>query len=96
MQTDITFSLAQLLWLIGGITAIGAFIKWIIIPFKKLDNHENRIATLEKADAERKSMDRYIVKALNALINFSLDEDSGKDDLKKVRDEYQGQMIDRL
>lgn len=96
MQTDITFSLAQLLWLIGGITAIGAFIKWIIIPFKRLDDHENRINTLEKAEADRKSTDRYIVKALNALINFNLDEDSGKADLRKVRDEYQGQMIDHL
>lgn len=96
MQTDVVFSLSQLLWLAGGVLTVGAVIKWIIIPFKKLDDHENRISTLEKAEADRKSTDRYIVKALNALINFNLDEDSGKDDLRKVRDEYQSQMIDHL
>lgn len=96
MQTDVVFSLSQLLWLAGGVITVGAVIKWIIIPFKKLDDHENRISTLEKAEADRKSTDRYIVKALNALINFNLDEDSGKDDLRKVRDEYQSQMIDHL
>lgn len=96
MQNDVVISLSQLLWLAGGVITVGAVIKWIIIPFKKLDDHENRISTLEKAEADRKSTDRYIVKALNALINFNLDEDSGKDDLRKVRDEYQSQMIDHL
>lgn len=96
MQTDVTFSLAQLLWIIGGITAIAAFLKWAVTPLKKIEEHESRINTLEKAEADRKSTDRYIVKALNALINFNLDEDSGKDDLRKVRDEYQNNMIDHL
>ena len=96
MQNDVVISVSQLLWLAGGILTVGAVIKWVIIPFKKLDDHENRISTLEKAEADRKSTDRYIVKALNALINFNLDEDSGKDDLRKVRDEYHDNMFDHL
>ena len=96
MQTDVVFSLSQLLWLAGGIVTVGAVVKLVIIPFKKLDDHENRIADLEKSEADRKSIDRYIVKVLNALINFNLDEDSGKDDLRKVRDEYHDNMFDHL
>lgn len=95
MQTnDITFSLAQLLWLIGGITALGAFIKWVSTPFKKIDDHELRIASLEKAESERKSTDKYIKSALNAIINYMIDNDTGVDELKKVRSEFQSGMFD--
>lgn len=96
MQTDVVFSLSQLLWLAGGIVTVGAVIKLVVVPFKKLDDLRNRIAALEKSEADRKSIDRYIVKVLNALINFNLDEDSGKDDLRKVRDEYHDNMFDHL
>lgn len=96
MQTDVVFSLSQLLWLAGGIVTVGAVIKLVVVPFKKLDDLGNRIAALEKSEADRKSIDRYIVKVLNALINFNLDEDSGKDDLRKVRDEYHDNMFDHL
>ena len=96
MQTDVVFSLSQLLWLAGGVITVGAVIKLVIVPFKKLDDLGNRIAALEKSEADRKSIDRYIVKVLNALINFNLDEDSGKDDLRKVRDEYHDNMFDHL
>jgi len=96
MQTDVVFSLSQLLWLAGGVLTVGAVIKLVIIPFKKLDDHENRIADLEKSEADRKSIDRYIVKVLNALINFNLDENSGKEELRKVRDEYHDNMFDHL
>lgn len=95
MQTDITFSLAQILWLIGGITAIGAFIKWIIVPFKRLDDHETRIKVLEKAEEDRKATDRYTAKALNAIVNHMIDG-NGIDKLKEVRDEYQDQIINHL
>ena len=96
MQTDVVFSLSQLLWLAGGVITVGAVIKLVIVPFKKLDDHENRIADLEKSEADRKSIDRYIVKVLNALINFNLDENSGKEELRKVRDEYHDNMFDHL
>ena len=95
MQTDITFSLAQLLWIIGGITAIGAFIKWVMTPIKKIDDHEQRISSLETHIEERKVTDRYTTKALNAIVNYLLD-DSGTDKLREVRDEYQREIIERL
>ena len=95
MQTDITFSLAQILWIIGGITAIGAIIKWVMTPIKKIDDHEQRISSLEQHIEERKVTDRYTTKALNAIVNYLLD-DSGTDKLREVRDEYQREIIERL
>ena len=95
MQTDITFSLAQLLWIIGGITAIGAFIKWVMTPIKKIDDHEQRISSLETHIEDRKAMDRYTTKALNAIVNYMIDG-NGIDKLKEVRDEYQREIIERL
>lgn len=95
MQTDVTFSLSQLLWLIGGVTAIGAFIKWISTPFKQIENHENRIAVLEHAEADRKATDRYTTKALNAIVNHMIDG-NGVDKLREVRDEYQNEIINHL
>ena len=96
MQTDIVFSLSQLLWLLGGVLTIGAVIKWVIIPFKKLDDHESRIIVLEKAETERKSTDKYTAKALNAIVNFMIDGNKGIDELKRVRDEYQSEIINHL
>jgi len=95
MNSDITFSLAQILWLIGGITAIGAFIKWIIVPFKRLDDHETRIKVLESQHEERKVTDRYTTKALNAIVNHLIDG-NGADKLREVRDEYQSEIINHL
>lgn len=95
MQTDITFSLSQLLWIIGGITAIAAFIKWIIAPLKQLDDHEHRIAELESQHEERKVTDRYTTKALNAIVNHLIDG-NGADKLREVRDEYQNEIINHL
>ena len=95
MNSDITFSLAQILWLIGGITAIGAFIKWIIVPFKRLDDHETRIKVLESQHEERKVTDRYTTKALNAIVNHLIDG-NGVDKLREVRDEYQNEIINHL
>lgn len=93
MQTDITISFSQLLWIIGGITAIGAFLKWAMAPFKQIENHEQRIASLEKAEQARKATDRYTTKALNAIVNHMIDG-NGIDKLREVRDEYQNEIID--
>lgn len=95
MQTDVTISLSQFLWLIGGITAIGAFIKWISTPFKQIENHEQRIAVLEKAETDRKATDRYTTKALNAIVNHMIDG-NGIEKLREVRDEYQNEIINHL
>ena len=95
MNTDITISFAQIIWVIGGITAIGAFIKWIVIPFKKLDDHETRIKVLESQHEERKVTDRYTTKALNAIVNHLIDG-NGVDKLREVRDEYQNEIINHL
>ena len=95
MQTDITFSLAQLLWIIGGITAIGAFIKWVMTPIRKIDDHEHRIGVLEEAEQQRRAPDRYTTKALNAIVNHMIDG-NGIDKLKEVRDEYQNEIINQI
>ena len=92
MQNDITISLAQVLWIVGGITALGAFIKWVSTPFKKIDDHENRITALEKSEEERKATDRYTTKALNAIVNHMIDG-NGIDKLREVRDQYQEEII---
>ena len=92
MQSDITFSLAQTVWIIGSITAVVAFLSWALKPFKKLDDHENRIQVLEKSADERKQTDQFMMKALNAIINHMIDG-NGVDQLKQVRDEYQNEII---
>ena len=92
MQTDVTISLAQTLWLIGGITAIAAFVSWLMKPIKKLEDHETRIKTLESTAGERKKTDQFMMKSMNAIINHMIDG-SNTEELKKVRDEYQSEII---
>lgn len=93
MQTDITFSMSQLFWLVGGLTAIGAFIKWAMRPIHRLDDHENRIKVLEQNTQERKETDQFMMKAMNAVVNHMIDG-NGVDQLKQVRDEYQNKIIE--
>lgn len=95
MQNDVTFSLSQIIWLAGGVLALWAFVKWVVTPFKKLDDHESRISALEKAEQERKITDRYTTKALNAIVNHMIDG-NGIDKLKEVRDEYQNEIISHI
>jgi len=92
MQTDVTISLAQTVWLIGGITAIAAFVSWLMKPIKKLEDHETRIKTLEETADERKRTDQFMMKSMNAIINHMIDHNS-IDKLKEVRDEYQSEII---
>lgn len=92
MQTDITFSLSQTVWIIGSITAVVAFFKWALTPIKKIENHETRINALEATVDERKATERYIMSALNALINHTIDGNN-TEELKRVRDSYQEQII---
>ena len=95
MEQDVTFSLAQVIWLCGGLMVIVGFIGWLMKPIKKLDDHEQRIKTLEKQEQERKATDRYTTKALNAIVNHMIDG-NGVDKLREVRDEYQNEIINRI
>lgn len=95
MENDISFSLAQVIWLCGGLMAVIGFIGWLMKPIKKLDDHETRIASLEKQEKDRKATDRYTTKALNAMIVHMIDG-NGIDKLKEVRDEYQAEIINRI
>lgn len=95
MEQDVTFSLAQIVWICGGIMAIVAVVKWLMTPIKKIDDHEHRISTLERQEQERKATDRYTTKALNAIVNHMIDG-NGIDKLKEVRDEYQAEIINRI
>ena len=92
MQNDITLSLAQIIWIAGGILGLAAFVSWAMKPFKKLDEHERRIQTLEQSVEESKATDRYITRALNAIVNHMIDG-NGISELKKVRDEFQNEII---
>lgn len=92
MQNDITFSLAQTVWVIGGLTAIVAFFKWAMTPFKKVEDHEKRISVLEQATDERRRTDQFMMKSMNAIVNHLIDG-NGVDQLKRVRDEYQNEII---
>lgn len=92
MQSDVTFSLSQIIWLAGGIMAIVALVSWLTKPIKRLDDHELRIQTLEKTAEDSKVTDRYVTRALNAIVNHMIDG-NGIEDLKKVRDEFQNDII---
>lgn len=93
MTNDITISLSQLLWLVGGITALASFLAWAMKPFKKIEDHESRIKTLEESADERKKTDQFMMKSLNAIVNHMIDG-NGVDQLKQVRDEYQREIIE--
>lgn len=93
-MTDFTISFGQLVTIAGGLAAIAVVIRWIVKPFKTIDDHESRISALEHVAQEQKSTDRYITKALNAIVNHMIDG-NGIDKLKEVRDEFQDQIINK-
>ena len=92
MQNDINISLAQTVWLLGGISAIWAFLKWALTPLKKVEDHEKRISVLEQSTDERRRTDQFMMKSMNAIVNHLIDG-NGVDQLKRVRDEYQNEII---
>lgn len=92
MQNDVTISLAQVIWLCGGILGIAAFVNWLMKPIKKIDDHEKRIGVLESTADERKKSDQFMMKSMNAIINHMIDGDN-TDELRRVRDEYQNEII---
>ena len=92
---DITVSLQSVFWLGAGILTIAGIISLILRPFKKIDDHENRIQSLESRADERKAIDNYTTKALNAIVNHMIDG-NGIDELKAVRRDYQNSIIDNI
>ncbi len=84
-MTDVVINLADLVWLVGAITALVVAIKAIFKPFKEIEDHDKRLDKMEKSVA-------YIAKAVNALVNHAID---GNDieKLKNARDEYQSNML---
>jgi hypothetical protein len=94
-NNDFTISFAQLVWLVGGFTALGAFLKWAMTPFKKIEEHENRISALEKSESENKAFIQYTTKALDAIVNHMIDGNV-IEKLQEVRDEYHKDIFNHL
>ena len=92
MTSDVTISLSQTVWLVGSLMALGAFVAWCMKPFKKLENHETRITTLEKAQDEQRQTNQLMLQMQNAMLNHMIDG-NGQDELKKARDAYQKEII---
>lgn len=90
---DATISLNTVFWAVAGIAGIIALYKTLKKPFDKLNDHELRLKAIEDNQKERKHTDRYMLKALNAMVNHMIDG-NGIDKLKEVRDEYQENIID--
>lgn len=92
---DYTISLQTVFWLCAGIAGVCGVVAIARKPFVKLNDHETRISSLESKADERRAIDAYTTKALNAIVNHMIDG-NGIDELKDVRREYQNSLIDRL
>lgn len=93
---DYAISLQAVFWIGAGILTLVGVISLIMKPFKKLDDHESRITSLESKADERRAIDQYTTKALNAIVNYMIDDTGGKESLKDVRNDYQNSIINRL
>lgn len=93
---DYAISLQAVFWIGAGILTLVGVISLIMKPFKKLDDHESRITSLESKADERRAIDQYTTKALNAIVNYMIDDTGGKEILKDVRNDYQNSIINRL
>lgn len=95
-KMDYAISLQAVFWIGAGILTLVGVVSLIMKPFKKLDDHETRISSLESKADERRAIDQYTTKALNAIVNYMIDDTGGKDILKDVRNDYQNSIINRL
>ena len=93
---DYAISLQAVFWIGAGILTVVGVVSLIMKPFKKLDDHETRISSLESKADERRAIDQYTTKALNAIVNYMIDDTGGKEILKDVRNDYQNSIINRL
>ena len=92
---DYTISLQTVFWLCAGIAGVCGVVAIARKPFVKRNDHETRISSLESKADERRAIDQYTTRALNAIVNHMIDG-NGIDELKDVRREYQNSLIDRL
>ena len=95
-KMDYAISLQAVFWIGAGILTVVGVVSLIMKPFKKLDDHESRITSLESKADERRAIDQYTTKALNAIVNYMIDDTGGKEILKDVRNDYQNSIINRL
>lgn len=95
-KMDYAISLQAVFWIGAGILTLVGVISLIMKPFKKLDDHESRITSLESKADERHAIDQYTTKALNAIVNYMIDDTGGKEILKDVRNDYQNSIFNRL
>lgn len=93
---DYTISLQTVFWLCAGVAGVCGVVAIARKPFVKLDDHESRITSLESKADERRAIDQYTTKALNAIVNYMIDDTGGKEILKDVRNDYQNSIINRL
>ena len=93
---DYTISLQAVFWLGAGLLTVAGIVSLAMKPFKKINDHETRITQLESRADERRAVDQYTTKALNAIVNYMIDDTGGKDILKDVRNDYQNSIINRL
>lgn len=92
---DYTISLQSVFWLGAGILTLVGIVSLAMKPFKKIDEHEQRISSLESKADERRVIDQYTTRALNAIVNHMIDG-NGIEELKDVRKDYQDSLINRL
>lgn len=90
---DYTISLQAVFWVGAGVLTVAGLLSMILKPFQKLSDHETRLTNLESKADERKAIDQYTTKALNAIVNHMIDG-NGVDELKAVRNEYQNSIIE--
>ena len=95
-KMDYAISLQAVFWIGAGILTLVGVVSLIMKPFKKLDDHESRITSLESKADERRAIDQYTTKALNAIVNYMIDDTGGKESLKYVRNDYQNSIFNRL
>ena len=89
---DQTFTLSTLVAILAAVMTIGGFFAWINKPLEQIKDHERRIKAQEDEAEKREAREEFTIAALNALVNHMIDG-NGISELKKVRDEYQQQII---
>ena len=89
---DQTFTLSTLVAILAAVMTIGGFFAWINKPLEQIKDHERRIKAQEDEAEKRDAREKFTIAALNALVNHMIDGNN-TDELRRVRDEYQREII---
>ena len=89
---DQTFTLSTLVAILAAVMTIGGFFAWINKPLEQIKDHERRIKAQEDEAEKRDAREKFTIAALNALVNHMIDGNN-TDELRRVRDEYQRDII---